>query len=47
MTDPQPYDTGEEGYLAFVMTGVRRNADAQNQPDAKRVGEQGDDTDGR
>ena len=38
--DPQPYDSSEEGYLAFVIAQVRQQG-AQPQPAAPRGNEQG------
>lgn len=38
--DPQPYDSGEEGYLAFVIAEARRLG-AQPQPAAPRGDDQG------
>ena len=38
--DPQPYDSGEEGYLAFVIAEARRKG-APPQPAAPRDDDQG------
>ncbi|MDC7806404.1 hypothetical protein PQS31_06145 [Luteimonas sp BLCC-B24] len=42
MADPQPYDFGEEGYLAFVIAEARRSGAPMPLPPAPRGDDQGD-----